>query len=173
MSDQFYIPGTEPPEVKERAYLNDLLPDMETEVQAHGGPPELLRLNHTKAYTAVFLGNLTAFRLCLRGDRRHILVPYAFRDLIPTNWTKRVPKGDQKYILVPIERPMDDYSAFLVSLAGAAVDRYPKEWDCCSMYLACSDAKVCVHTDKKLAMVCGYRKVLSSGKVYYGKNRNV
>jgi len=173
MSDQLYIPGTEPPEVKERDYLTSILLEMEAEVQAHGGPPELLRLNHTKTYTAIFLGTLTAFRLCLRGERRYISVPYAFRDLIPANWTQKSSRNDQKYIQVPIERPMEDYNGFLSTLAGAAVDRYPKEWDCCSMYLACSDAKVCVRTDKKLAMLCGYRKILSSGKIYYGKNRNV
>lgn len=44
---------------------------------------------------------------------------------------------------------------------------------CCSRYLECSDAKQCVHPDPAFALGCGYRKILASGKIYYGENRNV
>lgn len=173
MPEQFYIPGAEPAELKEGAYLNDLLPELESAVENHGGPSELLLIKSTKAYSAVFIGNLTVFRLCMRGKQKLISVPVSMKDLIPSHWTQKTPKADQKYILVPIEYPLHDYDDFLISLAGATIDRYPKEWDCCSFYMECSDAKVCIRTDKKIALACGYRKILNSGKIYYGKNRNV
>lgn len=53
------------------------------------------------------------------------------------------------------------------------LDRLPKEFSCCSRYMQCSDAKICIHPDKPFAAGCFYRKVLHSGRVFYGKNRNI
>ena len=53
------------------------------------------------------------------------------------------------------------------------LDNYPKDFSCCSRYMECSDACICVHPDKTAAIGCYYRKVLSSGRVFYGKNRNI
>lgn len=44
---------------------------------------------------------------------------------------------------------------------------------CCSKYLECSDAKRCLHADELRYASCTYRKNLESGKIFYGKNRNV
>ena len=55
----------------------------------------------------------------------------------------------------------------------AVLDNLPKDFSCCSRYMECSDACICVHPDKTTALGCYYRKVLSSGKVFYGKNRNI
>lgn len=44
---------------------------------------------------------------------------------------------------------------------------------CCSRYEACSDAKHCTHPDIMIASRCAYRKNLHSGKIFYGKNRNI
>lgn len=173
MLDQCYIPGAEPAELKESAYLEAIMPEMETAVENHGGPSELLLINPTQSYSAVFIGSLTVFRLCVRGRKKQISVPVSLKDLIPSHWRQTTSKSEEKYIIVPIENPLHDYDDFLVSLAGATIDRYPKEWDCCSFYMECSDAKVCIRTDKKIALACGYRKILNSGKIYYGKNRNV
>jgi hypothetical protein len=63
---------------------------------------------------------------------------------------------------VPLGRALQD-----------AINRLPKSWDCCSRYMECSNAKRCVHPDPSLALECGYRKILASGKIYYGENRNV
>ena len=53
------------------------------------------------------------------------------------------------------------------------LDRLPKEFSCCSRYMECSNAKTCIHTDKFFAIGCFYRKVLHSGRVFYGVNRNI
>lgn len=44
---------------------------------------------------------------------------------------------------------------------------------CCSRYEECSDAKHCTHPDIMIASRCAYRQNLHSGKIFYGKNRNV
>lgn len=48
-----------------------------------------------------------------------------------------------------------------------------KELDCCSRFLECSDALECVNPCKSRGIVCGYRKKLKKGIVFYGKNRNI
>lgn len=44
---------------------------------------------------------------------------------------------------------------------------------CCSMFIECSDARRCVHENKIYSMGCKYRANLESGRIFYGKNRNV
>lgn len=44
---------------------------------------------------------------------------------------------------------------------------------CCSRFNECSDYKKCVHKNKLFAYGCLYRRNLESGKIFYGKNRNI
>jgi hypothetical protein len=53
------------------------------------------------------------------------------------------------------------------------IDHWPKDFSCCSRYNACSNAKTCIHPDKCTAIGCYYRRVLSTGQVFYGKNRTI
>ena len=46
-------------------------------------------------------------------------------------------------------------------------------YSCCSRYVQCSDVKVCIQPDKRLALGCQYRKNLTGGRIFYGKNCNV
>lgn len=39
---------------------------------------------------------------------------------------------------------------------------------CCSNYVECSDALMCLHRDKEEYSGCGYRKNLEKGKIFYG-----
>lgn len=53
------------------------------------------------------------------------------------------------------------------------LDHQPKDFSCCSRYVECSDKKTCIHPDKNAALGCYYRKVLVSGRIFYGQNRNI
>jgi DNA polymerase III epsilon subunit family exonuclease len=46
-------------------------------------------------------------------------------------------------------------------------------FSCCSQFTACSDARKCVHENKLYSTACSYRMNLESGRIFYGKNRNV
>lgn len=68
-----------------------------------------------------------------------------------------------------------------VSFAGRAplvVEIYEKYlmtngFDCCSRYLACSEAGHCTHPDIMFAGQCTYRQKLRTGHIFYGDKRNV
>lgn len=183
MDTQIILGGFETPEQKELLYLDSIFSALKSAVTDHGGDPALLTYKSTKSdgksnssgYTVVSFGTLTAFRLRLRGNQHYISVPTLLADLIPDDFPKKQAASEPKYVrlLVDEEHPLSSYADFLIAVAGATVNRYPKEWDCCSRYLECSDAKTCVHPDKTFALGCGYRKILNSGRIFYGKNRNV
>ena len=181
MGEQISLLGFEPAEHKEVTFLNSIISELKSSVADCGGKSEHLTYKSTKSdtvgsgYTVVSFEKLTVFRLHLRGTQHYISIPSVFSDLIPDYFpTKQLP-SDSKYIRILIEkdRPIESYHDFLVKIAGETVNRYPKEWDCCSRYLECSNAKTCVHPDKSFALGCGYRKILNSGRIFYGKNRNI
>lgn len=48
-----------------------------------------------------------------------------------------------------------------------------ESFGCCGKYVECSDAKHCIHDDKAFSTACMYRKNLESGRIFYGKNKNI
>lgn len=44
---------------------------------------------------------------------------------------------------------------------------------CCSLFEECSDAKRCIHPNRLYSTACAYRRNLESGRIFYGKNKNV
>ena len=75
-----------------------------------------------------------------------------------------IPKGAE--LLVSYIKRITEYElANYVSKAAS--------FGCCSKYIECSDAKHCVHENKLYSKACMYRTNLDSGRIFYGKNRNV
>ena len=182
MSNQTILVGFESPEYQETSFLDSILSTLQSVIADRGGDPAHLFYKSTAAtsgpssgYTAVYLHTFTVFRLHIRGKQYYIMLPLIFSDLIPAHFPTKQMKSEGKYIriLIDPEHPIESYTDFLAQITGEAMNRYPKEWDCCSRYMECSDAKKCVHPDKAFALGCGYRKVLQSGRIFYGSNRNV
>ena len=44
---------------------------------------------------------------------------------------------------------------------------------CCSKYIECSEKKHCIDNNLRFRLGCLYKKNLDSGKIFYGKNRNI
>lgn len=178
MNEQLSFAGFEPAEHREILFLDSVFSDLKDTVRDHGADPDGLTRNPTKGvggYTAVFLNSFTAFRVHMRGKQHYISIPTIFSDLVPEDAPVKQVSSETKYVRLLLDdlHPADSYREFLGRIIAETINRYPKEWDCCSLYEQCSDAKSCVQPDKNLALCCGYRKILNSGKIYYGKNRNI
>ena len=175
MDNQIAFTGFEALEHHEMKFLSRITPDLRATIEDMGGDSQMMKVSATSSYTAVMIGNLTAFRLKIRGKQNYISVPLTLADLIPDGAPTKNASSGEKYcrVLITDENPLDSYMCFLLNVVGETINRYPKEWDCCSRYLECSDAMACTHPDKAFALGCGYRKVLSSGRIYFGKNRNI
>lgn len=182
MDTQITLFDSSRPEREELSFLEDLRPTLVKAIVSRGGAPELIAFNSTKTkdnsrdgYTSVFCGNFTVLRLRLRKGQKYASIPAIFHDMIPSSYPTKKIKSDPKYIrlLIDEDHPVESYAELFTQLTRETIDRYPKEWDCCSRFKECSDAKRCVHPDKAFSLGCGYRKILNSGKVFYGQNRNI
>lgn len=181
MTNQIALSGFESPGYSESLFLDSIFPRLTAAVEAHGGSSALLTRKATQVgskssgYSAVFFGALTAFRLRFRGKQHYISLSAAFTDLVPDSFPKSQLASEPKYIRIFVDpdRPLEDYTDLLIAVVVACVNRYPTGWDCCSRYMECSNAKACTHPDKVFALECGYRKVLNSGRIFYGENRNI
>lgn len=83
------------------------------------------------------------------------------------------PHSDYTKLKIDSFENIDQYVNMLQEILQVVIDRFPKDFDCCSRYLACSDAKRCVHPNTEFSLKCGYRKILRRGRIFYGKNRNI
>lgn len=64
----------------------------------------------------------------------------------------------------------DDLLSCVPSISHALdhlIDSLPLQFDCCSRYQQCSDARKCISPDPSLAVGCRYRRNLKAGKVFY------
>ena len=175
MSDQLVFSGFEPPHAKESAVFQEVLPLLKEMAASIGGVAQSIVIKHQKTYSSIWYGPVLAFRLRLRDTARYIEVPSASKDTVadiaPPEGQKAVTGGFWRVNLG--DKAVSDCAVPLGRALQDAINRLPKSWDCCSKYMECSNAKRCVHPDPSLALECGYRKILASGKIYYGENRNV
>lgn len=95
--------------------------------------------------------------------------------LATESYSSMVDKPHNDYTKIKIDsfENINQYVNMLQEVLQVVIDRFPKDFDCCSRYLECSDAKRCVHPDTEFAVKCGYRKILRRGRIFYGKNRNI
>lgn len=175
MDEQVALTGFEPPYSKELAAYNEIRPQLVEMVASIGGVAQSITIKHGKTYSSIWYDSVLAFRLKLRDAARYIEVPVESKgtvaDIAPLDGQKDVSGGFWRVNLG--EKPVSDCAIPLGRALQDAINRLPKSWDCCSRYMECSNAKRCVHPDPSLALGCGYRKILASGKIYYGENRNV
>lgn len=173
MDAQICFSGMEPPEFREMGFLRSIEQQMKSAVAAKEGDPTQLKIKPLKSgYSSVSYGSDVVFRLHLRGKSDYVSIPGKYKDIVCALWDPVGLEIKSNFIRIRIDRPLNDYANLLIALAESSVATR-KEWDCCSRYLACSDAKKCVYPDPQFAMACGYRKILASGKIFYGPNRNV
>lgn len=174
MSNQIALAGFEPPHEKELSAYRDILPGLQAAAAEIGADGTAIAMKHGKSYSSVWYGSILAFRVKLRKDARYIEVPMGAKGIVealgPLDSQKET-GGFWRVKLGP--EPVRDHADILADVLRDAIGRLPKEWDCCSRYMECSDAKRCIHPDPSQALKCGYRKILASGKIYYGENRNV
>lgn len=85
-------------------------------------------------------------------------------------------KENELYIKIYIN-DINDINKISTELKGIYRYLYLNEpvdiFGCCSRYIECSDALKCINPDKKLAKGCQYMDNLKSGKIFYGRNKNI
>lgn len=137
--------------------------------EKYGLHPGDFSLKRNKGYSSVYFNTSLVTRLHIRGKDHYVSIPWSWSDSLPNDVrVSQLKDGRAKIKKSDAERP-----DVVWAIIGAMVLHFPKEYDCCSRFEACSDARQCTHPDRAFALGCGYRKILASGKVFCGENRNV
>lgn len=127
------------------------------------------------AYGSVYFDTYLLVRIKVGKRSSYWSMHKKYIDLLPSGTVTKTPPSDAEYTRIEIESPEDlqKYWEVMQQILQNVINAIPKSFDCCSRYMECSDALKCVNPDKRLALECGYRSILQSGRVFYGNNRNV
>lgn len=148
--------------------------DLESTLTSYRLDPEHLKLEKKKGYySIVFDGKSVVARL--GGIKKRYLSIPSTAIKQTDNFKEIVAEGKDGYTKLPLESfdQVKDHALLLQEVLQVIIERSGKEFDCCSRYLECSDARRCIHPDPQFGLKCGYRLVLKEGRIFYGKNRNV
>lgn len=150
---------------------------LDTVIENNANPDNLF-IKKGKNYSSVWFSKQLAFRICCRDDCRYFGVSVNFAQNIPaeiatTLTTVGKTDGFYNFEFSPTAEGVSFFSSFLCTILDQAIDSTPKEFDCCSRYEECSNARKCTNPSPDLAVACGYRKIMKSGRIFYGPNRNI
>lgn len=170
--DLFSITPTEP------WVYQVLMPTLQSVITHNNISLSKLVLKEGKAYSSVWYDTQMAFRICCRDNHTYFGVSNAYAYCAPPDIGRYITKegrsdGFTNYSYVPTEEGICIFSEFLAAVLDQAIDSIQKEFDCCSRFEECSDAKHCTNPNADLATGCGYRKIMKKGRIYYGANRNI
>jgi len=159
---------------REEDFLKKALPVLRKAAKSRNANPEDITYKVLSSYSSAYFRSSLICRLKLRGKKWYITVPKRLQEVIPEDVETTETVSENQFLRIAFE-PLTG-SGLLSLMEDAvllAIEQVPKEFDCCSRFEMCSDAKVCVHPDPAFSMLCGYRKILKSGRVFCGENRNI
>lgn len=146
---------------------NVIKPRLLSVLERNWADSSLLAFDHRKSYYSITFDGSVVARL--KGGKKPY-IEFPENGVVISEGRKR--DGYIRLSLVDLANA-SDYANYFDSSLQAIIDAIPKEFSCCSRYMECSNKIKCLNPDKEMAMRCGYRKILMSGKVFYGVNRNI
>lgn len=180
----------EDPSPKEMETYNLLLPSLRAVLENNNAPTNGIKPKGGESYASVqylkfdpyderkILAETLVFRICYRENYRYFGVSNAYSHLFTEDISAFIMSetSDASFTNFAFSLEPDcmaKYIPFLSAILDAAIATLPKEYDCCSRYEECSNAMRCIHPNPAMAIGCGYRRIMKSGRIFYGKNRNI
>lgn len=159
---------------REEAFLEKALPALREAAESRNANPDDITYSVLASYSSVKFRSSLICRLKLRGKKWYISIPKRLEEVIPEDTETTQTVSESQFFRIAFELLSESGVLSLMKDATLlAIELVPKEFDCCSHYGECSDAKVCIHPDPAFSMLCGYRKILKNGRIFYGENRNI
>lgn len=151
----------------EESIYQEILPSLQDVLDKNWADRSLLSLEERQNYFSIMFDGSVVARL---NFGKNAFVEFPDIGIMLPEGKKR-----DKYIHVKLQNPNEtrNYVTYMIAVIQKIIESIPKEYSCCSRYMECSDKRACTNPDKDMAMRCGYRKVLMSGKVFFGANRNI
>lgn len=162
------------PTPKERI-IEEIRAALSCTLQSYWLTLDFISFKRRKSFLSVmFNKSMLVFRVTLTPSPYFSIPVAVFQQDEISNGNLKFDK-EKKFVNIPFRGPedIDKHSQLLQRALKTIIERVPKEFDCCHLYMECSDAKKCVYPDKAVSLTCGYKKILVSGRIFYGKNRNI
>lgn len=137
-----------------------------------------LKFDRRDKYSSVWYDTQMAFRICWQGKLHHFSVADTYISKANPEILQYVTRsghvtGFTNFEFTPTIEGIAFFADFLSSVLDQAINSITKEFDCCSRYEECSNARKCINPNPDMALGCGYRKIMKQGRIFYGKNRNI
>lgn len=124
-------------------------------------------------HTAIYVNETLAIKIKTTKTKFYIMFRKDFLTHFENNENISIAKSDLDWFRYSLNNIND-----LIIMSDVIIDIYDNTesqvdfFSCCSRYMECSDAKVCIHPDKIHAQGCNYKLNLEVGKIFYGVNAN-
>lgn len=160
------------PEEKTFIELRDTLEDVLHEYQLDSSD---LSLRANKGYYSILLKDSSV--IAQMGGKKKLYLAVPTSSLQATSAYKSAANPHNglytKLPLKSFDQIVENYKNMLQEVLRTIIERGNKEFDCCSRYVDCSNARRCIHPDPSFGMKCGYRRNLRENRVFYGANPTV
>ena len=111
-------------------------------------------------------------------NRVELLVPKELFSIVeyPSDAEVKTLKSDSLYIHVLFPVSAESLFQYIEDIVEYELANYVSKapaFGCCSKYVECSDIGYCIHENLLYSKACSYRANLESGRIFYGKNKNI
>lgn len=135
-----------------------------------------LSLVYNQGYESIkFSDNAVDIKVKFGKKVQWIAFPISYQSLAEDAEIKQSP-GDKNWFRIYIDNPSDifKYKSIIYEIYHTRLlDTSPDAFDCCSLYMQCSDKKECVQPLKEIHSNCKYKIKIKKGIIFYGKNRTL
>lgn len=173
-AEQFSFLNTESPE--EQTY-HRMESTIQSVIEQNFLEPSMLKFQQMASYWSVSCATALIARIRFGKTASYCsLDAGAAKELLDQAGISYEIKGsDSGFVRIALQKPEDILPCLpvIAAVTQRALDAIPKEFDCCGRVEQCSNAKRCVNPSSAMCIGCGYRKILASGRIFYGQNRNV
>lgn len=152
-----------------------LLPTITQALDQNFLTTDVLRVENGKQYSSVFIRKDLVCRICSRGKAATLAIKLKDEKQIPHDVRFERKNGEEDSVWLYLDTPeiFEQVKALVSDAVHTVIKNIPYDFDCCSRYEQCSNAKRCIHPDPEFALWCSYRQKLAQGIIFYGKNKNI
>lgn len=139
-------------------------------------PINELSFQKASGYSTVYFKKDLLCRFQIRNKSNYLSVSEKWKTYFPLITYYQI-KSDINFIRINLDKQQDtllsSLKKSLQTILETLIYSQPKEYDLCDLYKRCSDAKMCVHPKREFSLHCGYKRIMKSGRIFYGNNRNI
>lgn len=136
-----------------------------------------LESSKAQSYTSVgFNGKSVDFKIKFGRKISYLAVSSKHKNILDKYNVNYTYENPNLWLRISIKHPKDiqDYQEIILDIYDKRIEENSVyDFDCCSLYMECSDAKKCVQKIDEISKNCRYKKTLEKGIIFHGKNRNV